>query len=136
MSTVKFRPGIEFKRYVAGKMELERADKRFVPDKPKAMGDMVAREKSMMDFLEANVCITPVSYTHLQVLPLAYTNMMAGRKPICIASVLPFAICLHLSSSSIPVSYTHLAERRGAYPDDVQQRFPLRLYPRSGENAD
>ena len=29
MSTVKFRPGIEFKRYVAGKMELERADKRF-----------------------------------------------------------------------------------------------------------
>ena len=53
MSTVKFRPGIEFKRYVAGKMELERADKRFFPDKPKAMGDMVAREKSMMDFLEA-----------------------------------------------------------------------------------
>ena len=39
--------GIEFKRYVAGKMELERADKRFFPDKPKAMGDMVAREKSM-----------------------------------------------------------------------------------------
>ena len=37
---------IEFKRYVAGKMELERADKRFFPDKPKAMGDMVAREKS------------------------------------------------------------------------------------------
>jgi hypothetical protein len=36
-----------------------------------------------------------------QVLPLAHTNMMAGRKPICIASVLPFAICLHLSSSSI-----------------------------------
>ena len=27
--------------------------------------------------------------------------LMAGRKPICIASVLPFAICLHLSSSSI-----------------------------------
>ena len=50
MSTVKFRPGIEFKRYVAGKMELERADKRFFPDKPKAMGDMVAREKSMMAF--------------------------------------------------------------------------------------
>lgn len=46
MSTVKFRPGIEFKRYVAGKMELERADKRFFPDKPKAMGDMVAREKA------------------------------------------------------------------------------------------
>ena len=41
MSTVKFRSGIEFKRYVAGKMELERADKRFFPDKPKAMGDMV-----------------------------------------------------------------------------------------------
>ena len=48
MSTVKFRPGIEFKRYVAGKMELERADKRFFPDKPKAMGDMVAREKSIV----------------------------------------------------------------------------------------
>ena len=57
MSTVKFRSGIEFKRYVAGKMELERADKRFFPDKPKAMGDMVAREKSMMDFLEANMPI-------------------------------------------------------------------------------
>ena len=41
---------IEFKRYVAGKMELERADKRFFPDKLKAMGDMVAREKNMMDF--------------------------------------------------------------------------------------
>ena len=46
MSTVKFRPSIEFKRYVAGKMELERADKRFFPDKPKAMGDMAAREKA------------------------------------------------------------------------------------------
>ena len=65
MSTVKFRPGIEFKRYVAGKMELERADKRFFPDKPKAMGDMVAREKSMMDFLEANVCITRAEYSRL-----------------------------------------------------------------------
>ena len=29
MSTVKFRPGVEFKRYVSNKMELERADKRF-----------------------------------------------------------------------------------------------------------
>ena len=29
-----------------------------------------------------------------QVLPLAHTNMMAGRKPICIASVLPFAYLL------------------------------------------
>ena len=65
MSTVKFRPGIEFKRYVAGKMELERADKRFFPDKPKAMGDMVAREKSMMDFLEANVCITRAESSRL-----------------------------------------------------------------------
>ena len=65
MSTVKFRPGIEFKRYVAGKMELERADKRFFPDKPKAMGDMAAREKSMMDFLEANVCITRAEYSRL-----------------------------------------------------------------------
>ena len=65
MSTVKFRPGIEFKRYVAGKTELERADKRFFPDKPKAMGDMVAREKSMMDFLEANVCITRAEYSRL-----------------------------------------------------------------------
>ena len=65
MSTVKFRPSIEFKRYVAGKMELERADKRFFPDKPKAMGDMAAREKSMMDFLEANICITRAEYSRL-----------------------------------------------------------------------
>ena len=65
MSTVKFRPSIEFKRYVAGKMELERADKRFFPDKPKAMDDMAAREKSMMDFLEANICITRAEYSRL-----------------------------------------------------------------------
>ena len=48
-------------------MELERADKRFFPDKPKAMGDMVAREKSMMDFLEANVCITRAEYSRLDI---------------------------------------------------------------------
>ena len=77
MSTVKFRPGIEFKRYVAGKMELERADKRFFPDKPKAMGDMVAREKSMMDFLEANVCITRAEYSRL-------VHVAAGTFGICI----------------------------------------------------
>ena len=46
-------------------MELEREDKRFFPNKPKAMGDMVAREKSMMDFLEANVCITRAEYSRL-----------------------------------------------------------------------
>ena len=77
MSTVKFRPGIEFKRYVAGKMELERADKRFFPDKPKAMGDMVAREKSMMDFLEANVCITR------QNIPALSMSPPAGLRGIC-----------------------------------------------------
>ena len=31
----------------------------------KAMGDMVAREKSMMDFLEDNVCITRAEYSRL-----------------------------------------------------------------------
>ena len=33
--------------------------------------------------------------------PIGVYQYDAGRKPICIASVLPFAICLHLSSSSI-----------------------------------
>lgn len=47
------------------------------------------------------ILVLAVPMTVGQVLPLAHTNMMAGRKPICIASVLPFAICLHLSSSSI-----------------------------------
>ena len=65
MSTVKFRPGVEFKRYVSNKMELERADKRFFPEKPKAVGDMDVRKQSMLDFLDANVCITRAEYAGL-----------------------------------------------------------------------
>ena len=65
MSTVKFRPGVEFKRYVSNKMELERVDKRFFPEKPKAVGDMDVRKQSMLDFLDANVCITRAEYAGL-----------------------------------------------------------------------
>lgn len=35
------------------------------------------------------ILVLAVPMTVGQVLPLAHTNMMAGRKPICIASVLP-----------------------------------------------
>ena len=65
MSTVKFRPSIEFKRYVAYKMHPERADRRFFPPKPKAMGDMDARKQCVLDFLEANICISRAEYARL-----------------------------------------------------------------------
>ena len=65
LSTVKFRPSIEFKRYVDSKMDLERADKRFFPVKPKAVGDMDARKQKMLSFLDANVCITRAEYARL-----------------------------------------------------------------------
>lgn len=77
MSTVKFRPSIEFKRYVAGKMELERADKRFFPDKPKAMGDMAAREKARWTFWRL------ISVSLVQNIPALSTSPPAGLRGIC-----------------------------------------------------
>lgn len=65
MSTVKFRPSVEFKRYVANKMKLERADKRFFSEKPKAVGDMDTRKQCLLDFLDINICITRAEYARL-----------------------------------------------------------------------
>ena len=42
------------------------------------MGDMVAREKSMMDFLEANVCITRAEYSRL-----VHVTRPPGFRGIC-----------------------------------------------------
>lgn len=65
MSTVKFRPSIDFKRYVASKMYPERADKRFFPQKPKAVGEVDERKQCLLDFLDANICITRAEYARL-----------------------------------------------------------------------
>jgi len=65
MSTVNFRPTVEFKRYVAFKMELERADKRFFPQKPEAAGELDERKRLLLAFLDANVCITRAEYARL-----------------------------------------------------------------------
>lgn len=65
LSSVNFRPTVEFKRYVAREMQLERADKRFFPPKPKAVGDMEVRKQRVLAFLDANVCISRVEYARL-----------------------------------------------------------------------
>lgn len=65
LSTVNFRPCIEFKRYVASKMQLERADKRFFPSKPEAVGDMEERKQCVLGFLETNICISRAEYARL-----------------------------------------------------------------------
>jgi predicted histone-like DNA-binding protein len=67
LSTVKFRPSIEFKRYVDSKMDLERADKRFFPVKTSffELTQPDARKQKMLSFLDANVCITRAEYARL-----------------------------------------------------------------------
>lgn len=61
--TVKFRPSIEFKKYVARKMKLERLEKKYSAQKPSA--EKEPRKQMMLDFLEANVCITRAEYARL-----------------------------------------------------------------------
>lgn len=46
-------------------MKLERADKRFFSEKPKAVGDMDTRKQCLLDFLDINICITRAEYARL-----------------------------------------------------------------------
>lgn len=65
LGTVKFRPSIEFRKYVGYKMELERVDKRFFPDKPVPVEDIELRRQKVLAFLDLNVCITRAEYARL-----------------------------------------------------------------------
>ena len=48
LGTVKFRPSIEFRKYVGYKMELERVDKKIFPDKPVPVEDIELRRQKLL----------------------------------------------------------------------------------------